>query len=391
MSITALFIFLSFSSAAIAGNKEDCLQDADPVLAAIACPLFEAELAAARGEVPSATSKSVSAPQLDADLFLDKVWKLNPAKSSLTLTTTKQNTVIETHPFKVLDGTVSPDGTATLNIDLSSLETNIDIRNVRMRFLFFETFQFPIAEVTTALDLARMSDLKTGASMTVPLEFSLNLHGITKTLTTDIAVSRFTETAVNVTSLSAIVINADEFGLYDGVVRLSEAASGISIDPSAKVAFDLLYEAEEGNSDLAAARDAQNDRQVAENTRPLSPEECMTRMDVISKTRNIYFRTGSAAVERSESAPVLDEVAQFFGRCPSVAMEISGHTDSVGGQRYNQDLSERRARSVADELERRGVASTRLVTRGYGFEQPVDDNETTEGRAKNRRIEFRAN
>ena len=66
-----------------------------------------------------------------------------------------------------------------------------------------------------------------------------------------------------------------------------------------------------------------------------------------------------------------------------------GHTDSTGSDAYNQGLSERRARSVADYLSSHGVQSARIGTRGFGETQPVASNETEEGRAANRRVEIK--
>ena len=154
--------------------------------------------------------------------------------------------------------------------------------------------------------------------------------------------------------------------------------------------FDLVFENDFLNPNLTAKRLAAANRETDKKTRELTTEECGTRMDVISKTRHIYFDTDSDRIDEGESAPLLDEVAQFTNRCPGVAMQISGHTDTDGSATYNQKLSERRARAVADALIKRGVASQRLEAVGYGFNRPVADNTTREGKAQNRRIEFHA-
>jgi outer membrane protein OmpA-like peptidoglycan-associated protein len=73
---------------------------------------------------------------------------------------------------------------------------------------------------------------------------------------------------------------------------------------------------------------------------------------------------------------------------PSVHVEVGGHTDSIGSDGYNQRLSERRARTVADELTRDGISASRLSVRGYGERKPVADNSTEAGRARNRRVEI---
>jgi len=74
---------------------------------------------------------------------------------------------------------------------------------------------------------------------------------------------------------------------------------------------------------------------------------------------------------------------------PDVQVEIAGHTDSVGSRVYNRDLSVRRARAVKAWLVNAGISSSRMTTIGKGYDEPADVNSTVEGRAHNRRIEFR--
>ncbi len=85
----------------------------------------------------------------------------------------------------------------------------------------------------------------------------------------------------------------------------------------------------------------------------------------------------------------LDQVAGTLADYPSTAIDIYGHTDSVGSDAYNETLSENRARAVADYLASRGVRSERIATEGFGETQPVADNGTEAGRAENRRVEIR--
>jgi OOP family OmpA-OmpF porin len=73
---------------------------------------------------------------------------------------------------------------------------------------------------------------------------------------------------------------------------------------------------------------------------------------------------------------------------PTIHVEVGGHTDSIGSDAYNQKLSERRAQTVATELEHDGISASRLTVRGYGERKPEADNKTAEGRARNRRVEL---
>jgi outer membrane protein OmpA-like peptidoglycan-associated protein len=91
---------------------------------------------------------------------------------------------------------------------------------------------------------------------------------------------------------------------------------------------------------------------------------------------------------RPESAPVLQKVAGLLAKDAPLRLEVQGHTDNVGSDAYNQTLSEARARAVVDWLTKHGTAPGRLTSKGYGKTMPVADNNTDEGRARNRRVEI---
>jgi outer membrane protein OmpA-like peptidoglycan-associated protein len=101
----------------------------------------------------------------------------------------------------------------------------------------------------------------------------------------------------------------------------------------------------------------------------------------------VNFETNSARLT-SSSSEALDRVAKSLKDWPDVKVEIGGYTDSVGSEDHNLSLSKARAESVRDYLVKRGVGSSRLVAKGYGESNPIADNGTAEGRAKNRRVEL---
>lgn len=109
---------------------------------------------------------------------------------------------------------------------------------------------------------------------------------------------------------------------------------------------------------------------------------------VLNMPSNVTFAYDSATVQPQFQA-TLDQVAQVLSQYNETYIDIYGHTDSTGSDAYNQDLSERRASSVANYLESRGVQSARIGTRGFGETQPIAPNDTEEGRAANRRVEIR--
>ena len=103
--------------------------------------------------------------------------------------------------------------------------------------------------------------------------------------------------------------------------------------------------------------------------------------------RNIFFETASFEL-KNESTAELDKLLGFLEKNVGIKIEISGHTDNVGGEEYNQELSENRAKSVNDYLVAKGIDQSRLSYKGYGMSKPIDTNDTEEGRAANRRTEF---
>jgi outer membrane protein OmpA-like peptidoglycan-associated protein len=94
------------------------------------------------------------------------------------------------------------------------------------------------------------------------------------------------------------------------------------------------------------------------------------------------------ATLKPESASVLSRVADLLTKDPGLKVEVQGHTDNVGSDAYNQKLSEGRANSVMAWLAAHGIAANRLSAKGYGKRMPVADNDSDEGRARNRRVEI---
>jgi outer membrane protein OmpA-like peptidoglycan-associated protein len=103
---------------------------------------------------------------------------------------------------------------------------------------------------------------------------------------------------------------------------------------------------------------------------------------------NIFFDF-DRSVLKEDSYPELKRVVELLTDNPGLEIEIAGHTDSVGSSTYNQGLSERRAKAVFDYLVENGITSERVVSRGFGESKPVSGNDTSEGRAQNRRVEFK--
>jgi OOP family OmpA-OmpF porin len=108
--------------------------------------------------------------------------------------------------------------------------------------------------------------------------------------------------------------------------------------------------------------------------------------DLLAKGR-IQFESGRATID-PDSVGLLDRLVETAQRCPNVNIEIAGHTDGDGDTAFNQTLSEKRAQAVTDYLVKAGLPADRFTAMGYGSTQPVSGNDTDEGKAQNRRIDF---
>lgn len=106
------------------------------------------------------------------------------------------------------------------------------------------------------------------------------------------------------------------------------------------------------------------------------------------RLEGVNFELSRATLTKA-SRPVLDEAVKVLQQYPSVRIEVSGHTDNTGRREVNMRLSQGRADAVMKYLVEHGIDAGRIVTRGAGPDEPIDSNATREGRANNRRIEFR--
>lgn len=103
---------------------------------------------------------------------------------------------------------------------------------------------------------------------------------------------------------------------------------------------------------------------------------------------NIFFDVDKYDLQE-KSLTELRKILRFLQENPGVRVEISGHTDNTGSASYNVQLSEKRAAAVNNYLVSQGISPGRLIPKGYGSQQPIADNDSEEGRQKNRRIEFK--
>ena len=176
-------------------------------------------------------------------------WAVVPDASSLSYVSVKSGEVLETNTISGLSGSVSDSGTASVTIDLASVETGVDIRNQRMRELFFEIADYPTATVTADIDPAAFGELAVGESMVQPLDATLSLKGIENAIETEVQVTRAAPDRVIATSTSPVIVYADTFGLGEGIEQLRELAGLSAITPAVPVTFSIAFEREDASPD----------------------------------------------------------------------------------------------------------------------------------------------
>ena len=176
---------------------------------------------------------------------------------------------------------------------------------------------------------------------------------------------------------------------------LSRLSTGTLVvtDREVKLSGDALYDAAVAQMRASLARDfpqgwqAKADISVKPAAAPVDPTVCQQLFSESLAKGKIRFESGRATID-PDSAGLLDRLIEIAMRCPTADIEIAGHTDADGEDAFNQALSEKRAQAVLDYLVKAGLPASRFTATGYGSSQPVATNDTDEGKAQNRRIDF---
>ncbi|WP_298941602.1 YceI family protein [uncultured Psychromonas sp.] len=168
-------------------------------------------------------------------------WDLSAESSKLNFVSIKSLKVGEVHSFEKLTGKINDSGQVELNIDLSSVETNIGIRNERIEKMLFDTAKFVDAKLTGFVDVEKLASLNVGDTYSESVKFNLSLHGVINQITTDVQVTKLNDQRLLVTSVMPLVINASDYGLEKGVQQLKEIAGLPSISTAVPVTFNLIF------------------------------------------------------------------------------------------------------------------------------------------------------
>ncbi len=176
---------------------------------------------------------------------------------------------------------------------------------------------------------------------------------------------------------------------------LSRLSTGTLVvtDREIKLSGDALYDSAvtqiRGNlaKDFPEGWQVKADISVKPAAAPVDATVCQQLFSELLARGKIRFESGRATIDL-DSSGLLDRLVETALRCPTANIEIAGHTDSDGEDAFNQALSEKRAQAVTDYLVKAGLPASRFTATGYGSSQPVATNDTDEGKARNRRIDF---
>lgn len=169
-------------------------------------------------------------------------WSINDT-SRVGFVSIKNNVIGENNAFQRVSGGISEAGAVTVNIDLTSVETGVGIRNERLQKMLFNVASFPQATVSAQLSDAQLMALKSGGSVAESVSVSVALHGKTVSKQVELAAAQSGGT-VRVTTTQPIVITAAEFDLEAGVAALQTIAGLNAISRSIPVTVDLQLSAD---------------------------------------------------------------------------------------------------------------------------------------------------
>lgn len=196
---------------------------------------------------------SIPIPTAKQECFIknnsnDVLWVLNSEKSYLEYLTTKEEHIVELNQFKSIDSdsealnsSIDSLGNVVLDIDLNKIKTEIEIRDVRMRDIVFETGSLPKAYLSFLIDPYIINGMTSCTSTYLDIEATLSLHGVNQNIVTEVLILKHSDKQFSVVSVNPVIVNSDDFDLTYGVNILKTIANLNSISLSVPVYFQLNY------------------------------------------------------------------------------------------------------------------------------------------------------
>jgi OOP family OmpA-OmpF porin len=302
-----------------------------------------------------------------AMLLLDQIGKLKDGK--ITITDTKVN----------LSGMARDlGGREAIAAALKNLPEGFSIaaNEVKAPPYIFQAYKDPVAATVTLTGYVPDNNLHAAIATSASRKF-------------------FTEKVVD--NLKASIgapasFNTAVVAALGALSRLSTGTLVVS-DREVKLSGDALYEGAANDIRAGLGKDFPKNWQykpeitVKPAAGPVDGTVCQQLFSELLNKGKIRFATKRADID-PDSAGILDHLIETALRCPTTNIEVVGHTDADGEDAFNQALSEKRAQAVIDYLVKAGLPASRFTAVGYGSTQPLASNDTDDGKAQNRRIEF---
>lgn len=172
-------------------------------------------------------------------------WQLCNHASKLNFVTSQNEKLTEVHSFTNMEGSILENGKVEIKIDLTSVETNNSLRNLRLQDLLFETSRFPEATVSANLGGDFISALHVNKATEVPVKATLSLHGFVKDIDTHVLVTRLKSNCLLITTIEPILISLKDFGFLGGLEKLRQTAELESISNTVSVSLHLFFRSDE--------------------------------------------------------------------------------------------------------------------------------------------------
>lgn len=168
-------------------------------------------------------------------------WSLDNDASQVSFVSVKAGDAGEVHRFTEISGELTAEGSASVTIQLASVDTLIPLRDERMREMLFQTNLFPTASLSTNIDMDALAALAPGDSMDMTANLTLDLHGQQISLAAEMIVARLGDHRLMVSSRKPLIVNAASVDLVKGIEALREIANLPSISKAVPVSFVLSF------------------------------------------------------------------------------------------------------------------------------------------------------
>ena len=172
--------------------------------------------------------------------FAASKYMVDSNNSVVNFSTIKKQYVVEPAVFEGVTGSISNSGKVEINIDLSSVNTNISIRDQRLKALFFKVVKFPQASVKATIDMKKIKSIRHYKRMEIPA--ILEFYGISKEIKLEVLIAKVYKNKLLITSMKPIIINAKDYGIpAKNLMDLSKTVGGLSLSDKVAVNFVLSF------------------------------------------------------------------------------------------------------------------------------------------------------